>query len=105
MVKFKILLFLFSLAWRNCESRYENRKFEEIISAINNLQANLYVTNQKIEQLQNDVENIREVIQVSTLNLKGFAEMMVRNKTKRLLDAITSINGYGQKNRLIILTD
>ena len=71
MVKFKILLFLFSLAWRNCESRYENRKFEEIISAINNLQANLYVTNQKIEQLQNDVENIREVIQVSTLNLKG----------------------------------
>ena len=71
MVRFKILILIFSLAWRSCESRYENRKFEEIISAINNLQANLYLTNQKIDQLQNDVENIREVIQVSTLNLKG----------------------------------
>jgi len=59
MVRFKNLILIFSLAWGNCESRYENRKFEEIISAINNLQANLYLTNQKIDQLQNDVENIR----------------------------------------------
>jgi len=58
MVRFKNLILIFSLAWGNCESRYENRKFEEIISAINNLQANLYLTNQKIDQLQNDVENI-----------------------------------------------
>jgi len=58
MVRFKNFILIFSLAWGNCESRYENRKFEEIISAINNLQANLYLTNQKIDQLQNDVENI-----------------------------------------------
>ena len=87
MVRFKNLILIFSLAWGNCESRYENRKFEEIISAINNLQANLYLTNQKIDQLQNDVENIREVIQVSTLNLKGLAGMMVREDCK--------INGIG----------
>ena len=69
MERFKTLILIFSLVLGKCESRYENRKFEEIISAINNLQANLYLTNQKIDKLQNDVESIREVIQVSILNL------------------------------------